>query len=75
MQNEDLTHAEAAEQLADRLVNTLIRGFRERGLPMQPLADELACAAGAIYSSEAGPRAAADMLRRAAAAIEAQLQG
>lgn len=72
--NDALTPEQAAERLADRLVNTVIKGFRERGLPMLPLGDELVCAAGAIYASKAGPRAAAAMLRQAAAAIEDQLQ-
>jgi hypothetical protein len=56
------------------MTNLLIRRFREQDLPLLQLADEFVCAAGAIYASEAGPRAAADMLQRAAAAIEEQLR-
>lgn len=73
--DDSVTPEQAAERLADRLVGILIRRFRERGLPMQPLGDELLCAGTAILADELGPAGAAECLRRAADAAEDQIAG
>jgi hypothetical protein len=75
MSADESTPEQTAKGTADHMCNLLIRQFSERGLPLEPLGEEMVLAGASILASLIGPKATSDVLARAAAAVADQLQG